>query len=165
MGIRVVGGDGSPIRPGASFLRNLLRFADGFFFLYLIAFICMAVSPGFRRLGDWAGDTLVIYTAYTRLSGHFSPALDTQRTIPWLSQIPGQIPGQKLDFEKKQALLMFARRYPLLGKDRADEIAHPWAVRLRGNYNDASKEALKEPSTVSDSEYLLGIARSISGAL
>ena len=153
MGIRVVGSDGTPVKAGSSFLRNLLRFADGFFFLYLIAFICMTVSPGFRRFGDWAGDTLVIYTAHTRFSGPYSPDLQKQQSIPWLVQFPAQILKKKINYEEKQALLMFARRYPLLGQERADEIARSWAEQLREN----------SETPAGDSEYLLGIARTISG--
>ncbi|MDR3201414.1 MAG: RDD family protein, partial [Spirochaetales bacterium] len=37
MGIRVVRSDGSPVTPGASFIRNLLRFADAFMLLTLLA--------------------------------------------------------------------------------------------------------------------------------
>jgi uncharacterized RDD family membrane protein YckC len=155
MGIRVVGSDGSPVSPGASFLRNLLRFADGFYFLYLIAFICMAVSPGFRRFGDWAGDTLVIYTADSRILGRFSPALQRQQSIPWLANVAAQAPEKKLSYEEKQALLMFARRYPLLGKERADEIAQLWAAVLR--HPDGPGK-----NSISDSEYLLGIAHTIN---
>jgi uncharacterized RDD family membrane protein YckC len=169
MGIRVVNGDGTPIRAAASFLRNLLRFADCFFFLYLIAFICMSVSPGFRRIGDWAADTLVIYTARSRLPNRFSRRAQ-QQAIPWLKDIPAIVPAHKLSYEEKQGLLMFARRYPLLGKNRSDEIARPWATRLRSGvsddaYTQPNREAEKDSPFISDSEYLLGIAHTISGIL
>lgn len=157
MGIRVVGSGGTPVGAGASFLRNLLRFADGFFWLYLIAFVCMAVSPGFRRIGDWAADTLVVYTSRFRLPRRFAASSENTGSIPWLKNIPLQIPARKLGYEEKQGLLMFARRYPLLGKERADEIACPWASVLRSGAEGRAG--------VSDSEYLLGIARSASGVL
>jgi len=169
MGIRVVRGDGSPVDPGASFLRNLLRFADTFLFLYLIAFICMLVSPAFRRLGDWAADTLVVYTANARIPVRFISPVFRQASMPWLAGIPMVSPSRKLKFEEKQALLMFARRYPLLGKARSDEIAKIWAGKLlnsllpekevpvQGSETDAS--ALKTEA----SAYLLGIAHSIGG--
>jgi len=150
MGLRVVTGDGSPVSPGASFLRNLLRFADTFMFLYLIAFICMLASPGFRRLGDWVADTLVVYTdkAHSRF---ISPALK-RPDMPWLSNFPALFPSRQLGYEEKQAVLMFARRYPLLGRARSDEVAGLWAEELRPPGNDASASAV-----------LLGIARSING--
>jgi uncharacterized RDD family membrane protein YckC len=144
MGLRVVMGNGSPVTPGASFLRNLLRFADTFMFLYLIALVCMSVSRGFRRLGDWVADTLVVYTANIRplyrLSG-ISPELS-----PAVSSRP-------LSYEEKQAILLFARRYELLGKARADEIARDYAAFLRGD----------GPEILSGGDYLLGIARGLSG--
>ena len=152
MGLRVVGSDGTPVTAGASFLRNLMRFADGFFYLYLPALICMVVSPGFRRIGDWAGDTLVVYTSRSRLPGRFSGIRGNTDITPWLREIPAQTPAIKLGFEEKQALLMFARRYPLLGKPRADEIARPWTALLK-----------RDAPAGSDSEYLLGIARSVMG--
>ena len=164
MGIRVVGSDGSPVSAGSSFLRNLLRFADGFFNLYLIAFICMSFSPGFRRIGDWAGDTLVVYASRSRLPKRLNAGVLNSGSIPWLKDIPLQNSGQKLSYEEKQGLLMFARRFPLLGKARADEIARPWAAGLR--FSPAAEQAAAERSAaVSDSEYLLGIAHSISGLL
>jgi uncharacterized RDD family membrane protein YckC len=150
MGLRVVRGDGSPVNPGASLLRNLLRFADTFMFLYLIAFICILASPGFRRLGDWAADTLVVYTDKAQ-SSFISPALK-RPDMPWLSDFPALVPSRQLGYEEKQAVLMFARRYPLLGKARSDEIAGLWADELRPDGNDASASAI-----------LLGIARNVGG--
>lgn len=152
MGIRVVRGDGSPVNPGASFLRNLLRFADTFLSLYHIALFCMLASPGFRRLGDWVADTLVVYTSATN-SRFISPAL-RRSSMPWLAYAPLVSPDQRLNYEEKQAILMFARRYPLLGKARADEIAGIWAGKFR--------EGGSGPE-VPDSDYLLGIARAVGG--
>jgi len=155
MGIRVVRSDGSLVNPGASFLRNLLRFADTFMFLYLIAFICMLVSPAFRRFGDWVADTLVVYTAGSRSPDRFtSPAL-RQPGMPWLAELPMISPSRKLDYEEKQAILSFARRYPLLGKARADEIAGIWAPKL-GNAEPPNSET-------APSVYLLGIAHTLGG--
>jgi len=153
MGIRVVRADGSPVNPGASFLRNLLRFADTFMFLYLIAFVCMLASPAFRRFGDWVADTLVVYTAAAHSPGT-SPAL-RRSSMPWLADIPMVSPLRKLDYEEKQAVLSFARRYPLLGKARADEIAGIWTAKLRG--------AEASDSETAPSAYLLGIARTLGG--
>jgi uncharacterized RDD family membrane protein YckC len=148
LGIRVVRPDGSPVTPGASFLRNLLRFADVFLFLNLIALLCIGFSDGFRRIGDWAGDTLVVYTsrheAFSRTS------------LSWLAGVAPLAPPRPLSAEEKQAILMFARRYPLLGPARADEIAHDFAAALRGG------EASSAPAG-SDSAYFLGIASRFSG--
>jgi len=163
MGIRVVRGDGSPVNPGASFLRNLLRFADTFLFLYLIAFVCMVASPGFRRFGDWVADTLVVYTANARLPARFSSPVLTRSGMPWLEDFPPVSPAPgKLSWEEKQAILMFARRYPLLGKDRSDEIAGIWAARLRAGLSPGDEISVLETETTA-SAYLLGIARTLGG--
>jgi uncharacterized RDD family membrane protein YckC len=149
-GLRVVQSDGSPVTPGASLLRNLLRFADTFMFLYLIVLVCMAASRGFRRLGDWAADTLVVYTSPSQVPVRRDP-------LPWISALPAVNPPRRLSYEEKQGILMFARRYPLLGKARGDEIARDYVEGLRGGA-EASGHGTAGPA-----EYLLGIARRLSG--
>jgi uncharacterized RDD family membrane protein YckC len=149
MGIRVVRSNGSPINPGASFVRNLLRFADTFMMLYIIALSCMMVSPGFRRIGDLAADTLVVYT--------MNALTPTKKTsMMWLSKYEKILPPKKLSNNEKQMIILFAKRFPVLGEARANEIAKKYAEHLRGenNYSDV---------TLSASSYLLGIARSLSG--
>ena len=164
MGIRVVRSDGSPLNPGASFIRNLLRFADAFMFLYLIAFLCFLASPGFRRFGDWAGDTLVVYTADARTPGRFtSPAMKSS-AMPWLNSIapdfisPSHL-ARTLTHEEKQAILSFARRYPILGKSRADEIAALW--KLEFCFGEGECECESEVYESSDSAKVLGLARAL----
>ena len=154
LGLRVVMGDGSPVNPGASFLRNLLRFADTFMFLYLIAFICMLVSQDFRRFGDLAADTLVVYTDSARSPGRFNSPVLKKAKMPWLADIQAVSPSRRLNYEEKQAVLMFARRYPILGNARSDEIARIWAEKL--GIADQNSNASKQ---------LLGIARSLGGSV
>jgi uncharacterized RDD family membrane protein YckC len=143
LGLRVLRGDGSPLSPGASFMRNLLRFADTFLFLYLIVLLCMAASRGFRRLGDWAADTLVVYTSQ-------SQAPVRGAAMPWIASLAPVNPPRRLSWEEKQGILMFARRYPLLGKARADEIAGAYVESLWGKVGSGG------------AEYLLGIARRLN---
>jgi uncharacterized RDD family membrane protein YckC len=157
MGLRVVRSNGSPVNPGASLLRNLLRFADTFMFLCLIALVCIAASRAFRRLGDWAADTLVIYT---------SRALAPARRPFRPPEGPLITPGRSLSYEEKQTLLLFFRRYPLLGKARADEIAHAYAAVLRKGARSPKEKSPESPvpeTDLTDGEYLLGIARKFSG--
>ena len=159
MGIRVVRSDGSPINPGASFMRNLLRFADTFMFLYMIAFITMLVSRGFRRFGDLASDALVVYTGAARSPGRFTAPALRRPGMPWLADIPMAQAPRRLNYEEKQAILSFARRYPILGKDRSDEIAGIWTKKLFSG----SKDSETPETGPSPSDTLLGIARSIGG--
>ena len=179
MGIRVVCSDGSPVNPGASFLRNLLRFADTFLFLYLIVFVCMLASPAFRRIGDWVGDTLVVYTAGARIPVRY--ALQNTKRLSWLEEVPIAVPSRKLSYKEKQAVLSFARRYPRLGKARSDEIAGIWVDKLRGSHVPGSvpgsvpasgSASIKQgadlgsetaATDVSASAYILGIARAVGG--
>jgi len=163
MGIRVVRSDGSPVNPGASFLRNLLRFADSFMFLDLIAFICMQVSPAFRRLGDWVADTLVVYTANARTFGRFTAPALRRSDMPWLKDVPMVHPSRNLGYDEKQAILSFARRYPLLGKARADEIAEIWTGKLRLSVPGSGIAPDGNGDGSSASSLLLGIAHTISG--
>ena len=144
-GIRVVKSDGSPVDPAASFMRNLLRFADTFCYLFHIALLSMTISGGFRRIGDWAGNTVVVYTQ----SGSFH-----KNTINFLSNYTPIVPPFALSYNEKQAILNFARRYPLLGESRANEIAGIYAPYLHN-----------QTSQLTDAAYLLGIARYLSGAV
>jgi uncharacterized RDD family membrane protein YckC len=153
MGIRVVRSDGAPVDPSSSFLRNLLRFADTFFFFFPIALVSIAASPGFRRLGDWAGGTLVVYTP--RVSG-FASGLERRERNSWISRLAPIAPPLPLSHEEKKAILMFARRYPLLGELRAGEIGRSFARFLREGDGIAHNE-------LSDAAYLLGLARFLSG--
>ncbi|MDR0443355.1 MAG: RDD family protein [Treponema sp.] len=144
-GIRVVRNNGTPVDPASSFLRNLLRFADTFFFFFPIALVSITASRGFRRLGDWAGGTLVVYS---------SRAVNFQQNSLnlLLAKCEPANPLRPLSNDEKQAVLSFARRYPLLGEARANEIAGVYAPYLRDNVNGPS-----------DAAFLLGIARKISG--
>jgi len=146
-GIRVVKNDGSPVDPSASFLRNLMRFADTFFFFFPIAFITIAASRGFRRIGDWAAGTLVVYTSMAKNNPRGSLSLFLEKYEPVTAARP-------LSYEEKQAVLNFARRYPLLGEARANEIAGIYAPCLKSG-----------DSALTDAAFLLGIARKLSGEI
>jgi uncharacterized RDD family membrane protein YckC len=145
LGLRVVQSDGSPVSPGASLLRNLIRFADSFMFLYHIVLLSVSLSPGFRRVGDWAADTLVVYTANAQ-------APVRQAGLAWIGRFKKASPGRGLSYEEKQAILSFAGRYPLLGPDRAEELARIYVPSL-------TAAAPKDGAA----EYLLGIAHTLIG--
>jgi len=157
LGLAVIKSDGAPVDIKASFLRNILRFADTFLFLFHIAFLSMVLSRGFKRLGDMAGDTLVVYSG----NSYRRPRFDAAGEIRW-NETPGPGAGEaingegwtlprKLSFKERQALLMFARRYPYLGVNRGDEIVKSWVDSLGSN---AALDAGTHPS-----EYALNILR------
>ena len=59
--LRTIHDDGTPIRLTASMIRNLLRWIDFLPFAFLSGIASMAVSNGYRRIGDHAAGTLVVY--------------------------------------------------------------------------------------------------------
>jgi len=69
MGLRVVMDSGLPVTPAASVVRNLLRVADFMPVLYAFGVVCMGLRADFKRLGDLAAGTLVVYTDAARLHG------------------------------------------------------------------------------------------------
>jgi hypothetical protein len=170
------------VNPGASFLRNLLRFADTFLFLCPIALVTMLASRGYRRLGDWAADTLVVYTPRS-LSVSVRPALVSLarkggaagQGTPGAEADPG-IEGRAalstLSGEERQGILMFAGRYSLLGRARADEIAAPYVGVLREDAmrripddvpQDNALPGAGERPPLSAADYLLALSRRLVG--
>lgn len=61
-GIVVVKKDGSSITWGASVARNLLRLVDMLPILYIIGIVVATITADDQRLGDLAGDTVVVQT-------------------------------------------------------------------------------------------------------
>ena len=60
-GLQVVHDDGTPIRLPASLLRNLVLYVDLLPAAYAAGIVTMLLTNNFRRLGDLAGGTMVIY--------------------------------------------------------------------------------------------------------
>ncbi|MDR2842721.1 MAG: RDD family protein [Spirochaetaceae bacterium] len=149
-GLRVIQNDGSPVSLSSSFIRNLLRFADTFLYAYVIALVCMSFSPCFRRIGDWAGGTLVVWTS--KAGRAYKKA--NYAALP--EHIKAIAPKKQLSFTEKRTIMMFAGSYNVLGKLRADEIAHNW-VQKNANANDLAEKG------ISDSEYILGISIFLRG--
>ena len=111
LGLQVVLNDGSPITAGASLLRNLLRIADYFFGLGLIIPLC---NPGFRRLGDLVGGTLVVYVP-ERLMRLRTP-------LDWQG-IEARPPEHILEPNAAEAILAFARRRKDFSPQLCQELA------------------------------------------
>ncbi|MBN1803705.1 MAG: RDD family protein [Sedimentisphaerales bacterium] len=59
LGIRVMGTDLQPCGFGRAFLRNILKFVDGFF-NFLVGVIIAALSHNWQRIGDMAARTVVV---------------------------------------------------------------------------------------------------------
>lgn len=111
IGLRVVHADGTPVRLTASLLRNLLLAADFLPFAYGFGIASMASTRGFRRLGDLAAGTLVVYVPAAR-GAHPEP--------PEVSPEP---PALALTTDEQRAVVAYAERAASLAPERADELA------------------------------------------
>ena len=138
LGLRVVTRDGLPVSFGSSVLRNLLRAADFLPSGYAVGLVTMTLDPRFRRLGDWAADTMVIFEERPRLREPIR--MDPPPRPAELAQLPTRLdlPGPVLE-----ALELFLRRAPELQTLREDELASMlaplYAQRFGVNYDDASR--------------------------
>lgn len=110
MGIRVVNDDGTPIGFGASLLRNLLRIVDFLPLFYLAGIITSLCNHQFKRLGDLAAGSLVIYDAPPLQE----PSFDCRGQQP----VPADF-----STNEQRALLAFAERSKHLSGERQGELA------------------------------------------
>lgn len=118
MGLRVVQDDGTPIGWSASLIRNLLRFVDMLPFGYFLGAISCLQHPHFKRLGDIAAGTLVVY-----------------REQPVARPLLPQAPALRLPFalalNEQRAILGFAERQGELSAERTQELAAILATPLQ----------------------------------
>jgi hypothetical protein len=137
MGLRVVHDDGTSVGWSASLLRNLLRVVDMLPFGYFLGAISCLQHPNFKRLGDLAAGTLVIYREQP-LSRPQLPAAEPRR------------PAFALALAEQRAILGFAERQGELSEARVAELAAILAQPLQ----------LSAPQAVAE---LNGIARGLLG--
>ncbi len=110
MGLLVVHDNGTPVGWAASMIRNLLRVIDFFPVLYCAGLITVLMNRQFKRLGDLAAGTLVVYAE--KLSDVSALAQAEPKTIP----VP-------LDVDEQRALLDFAERSSRIAPARVEELA------------------------------------------
>lgn len=111
MGIRVVNDNGTPVSWSASITRNLLRAADFAPAFYGFGLTAMLMNPEFKRLGDMAAGTIVIY-------GSHATAISA---IPKADPCPLSV---NLTIKEQRAILDFAERSELLSSERREELAN-----------------------------------------
>lgn len=110
MGLLVLNDDGTPVRWPASLTRNLLRAIDFLPFMYFIGFCAMVANRDFKRLGDLAANTLVVYREQKPVAARIPEALPVAPVIP-------------LSLSEQRTLLDFAERSGRITPDRAAELA------------------------------------------
>jgi len=110
MGIQVVHDNGTPVSWSSSLIRNLLLAADFLPFFYGFGLIAMLANREFKRLGDMAAGTLVVYL-------ETPPA---RQALPVTDPIP---PPGDLYVDEQRALLAFSERASILTPERSAELA------------------------------------------
>lgn len=102
--------DGTMVNWSASLLRNLLRTVDFLPFFYALGLMTMLMSRDFRRLGDLAANTIVVYKKEL-----------TQMPLPEVQQV--QPPQIALSSKEQQTIINYAERLPDFSPERAEELA------------------------------------------
>lgn len=125
LGLIVVHDDGTPVGWPAALTRNLLRFVDFLPLFYLFGLVAMALSRDFKRLGDHAAGTLVVYRQ----------ASARPRKLP--AQAP-EAPEIALSAREQRAVLDYAERVPDLTPERAAELAEIAAPLIGAERGDAA---------------------------
>ena len=129
VGLKVVMDNGLPITPAASFTRNLLRAADFLPLLYGFGIVSVLSRRDFKRLGDLAAATLVVYQP--------KPALR-----PVLEELPPLAPSIAVSPQDQSALIALAARATRLTPARLDELAALAAV-VSGNAGQTGPEVTR----------------------
>ena len=111
MQIAVVNDDNTPVGWSASIIRNFLRIVDFLPMNYVAGLVCMTVNRDFKRIGDLAAGTVVIY----REKKAPAPELPDTRTTP---------PPIVLTVAEQRAVLGFAERHRSLTPERQQELAN-----------------------------------------
>jgi uncharacterized RDD family membrane protein YckC len=110
LGLKVIHDDGTPVGWGASMIRNLLRVADFLPLFYGFGLLSVMFSKQFKRLGDHAAGTLVVYT-------------EKPGKPPEPTQAQPYRPPYPLRLEEQQAILAFDEQSTRLAQERAEELA------------------------------------------
>lgn len=129
LGIAVLNDDGTPVQWPAALTRNLLRAVDFLPFFYGFGLAAMLVNRDFKRLGDLAANTLVVYREVAPGGFMIPPA-------------PPLAPVHALSVPEQRAILDFAERAPGLTAERAEELA-ALARPLVGSGGDAANRLVR----------------------
>jgi uncharacterized RDD family membrane protein YckC len=143
MGIAVVEDNGLPVSPSASIVRNLLRFADFLPFLYGFGIASVLLTRDFKRLGDLAAGTQVVYRE--KRAG--------DRALP---EAPPRALKRALDSETQLALVGLAERSRRLTPERLDEL-----LALAARVSDRTDAASLPPDALKTR--IFGVAQWLIG--
>lgn len=111
MEIKVVNDNATPVTWSSSVVRNLFRVVDFMPLLYITGLVSLCVNSQFKRVGDLAAGTLVIYNSPRK------PMQFDSDASARLSPIP-------LDLQEQQTIVSFSERLPQLSPQRSRELAN-----------------------------------------
>jgi uncharacterized RDD family membrane protein YckC len=122
MRIQVIQDDGTALTWVSSMIRNLVRAADFFPLLYGFGLLAMLSNRDFKRLGDLAAGTLVVYRTQQRDRVE-APSAESPKPLP-----------VGMSVEEQRVLLDFAERRDRLSPQRQEELAElvPLLTTRRG---------------------------------
>ncbi|MDX1693094.1 MAG: RDD family protein [Ketobacteraceae bacterium] len=130
MGILVIHDNGTPVGWTSSVIRNLLRFVDFLPVGYLLGLITMACNRHFKRLGDLAAGTMVIYQREKPRQTRIREATPLPPTCP-------------LTLDEQRAFINFAERQESLTADRQQEIANHLSPVVRARDQSAVDKIIR----------------------
>ena len=107
----VVHDNATPLTVGGSIVRNLLRIIDFLPFMYIIGLVTSLTDNRFRRLGDLAAGSLVIYKESSR------------QTISAFTHDRSAAPPNALSRAERKAIVDFAERSAFISTERQKELA------------------------------------------
>jgi uncharacterized RDD family membrane protein YckC len=136
--LAVLHDDGTPVRWPAALGRNLLRAIDFLPIFYGFGLAAMLANREFKRLGDLAAGTIVVYRE----------ARPHAFAVP---EAPPLAPPVALTLPEQRAVLDFAERAPGLTAERAEELAVIPRELVTGLSGRAATERL-----ISIANYLVG---------
>jgi uncharacterized RDD family membrane protein YckC len=125
VGLLVLNDDGTPVRWPGSLTRNLLRALDFLPFMYFTGFCAMVANRDFKRFGDLAANTLVVYRDKAPATGRIPDAVAVAPLIA-------------LSLSEQRTLLDFAERSNRITADRAAELAEIISPLTGGNSGPAA---------------------------
>lgn len=108
--IKVINDDGTPVTFAASLIRNLLRVVDFLPVFYVAGILTSLCNRHFKRLGDLAAGTLVVYANPVAVS----PVLENLGSRP----VP-----EGFSTDEQRFLLAFAQRSSTMSPARQAELA------------------------------------------
>lgn len=111
MGLTVVNDNATAVGWSSSIIRNLFRVVDIMPLFYSVGLISMSINPHFKRVGDLAAGTVVIYSRERKPVN--SSVAKNSRPAP-----------VKLDIEERRSLLSFSDRVDEISQARRYELAN-----------------------------------------